>query len=108
MISVIILEITGILVRLVDEFNYILSEVTGAAIKETHSDEGDHFQEESERHRDLIQKLVQTMQGLLKAGKTPVLVMDGLDKVKRANKLEKVFVHNKLGCIMQNWTLEEL
>ena len=73
-----------------DELSYILSEITGADLKETQSDQGDHIGEEGERHRDLMQKLVQTMQGLIKAGKTPVIVLDGLDKVKRKNKLEKV------------------
>ena len=73
-----------------DELSYILNEITGADLKETQSDQGDNTGEEGERHRDLMQKLVQTMQGLIKAGKTPVIVLDGLDKVKRKNKLEKV------------------
>ena len=67
-----------------------MSEITGADLKETQSDQGDRIGEEGERHRDLMQKLVQTMQGLVQAGKTPVIVLDGLDKVKRKNKLEKV------------------
>ena len=73
-----------------DELSYILSGITGADLKETQSNQGDRIGEEGERHRDLMQKLVQTMQGLIKAGKTPVIVLDGLDKVKRKDKLEKV------------------
>ena len=73
-----------------DELSYILNEITGAELKETQSDQGDRIGEEGERHRDLMQKLVLIMQGLVQAGKTPVIVLDGLDKVKRKNKLEKV------------------
>ena len=83
-------EITHILLRLVDELNFCLSQVTGTAASETKSDEGIDFEDEGERHHDLIQKLLLTMEALIKAGKTPVMVLDGIDKVKRESQLGKV------------------
>ncbi|KAK3592936.1 hypothetical protein CHS0354_011736 [Potamilus streckersoni] len=39
--------------------------------------------------REMMQRLVVAMESLLKLGKKPVLILDGLDKVSRASKIDK-------------------
>ena len=89
-------DVTSILLRITEEFRLQLSHTSGTDHSETKTDKekqvGEASESETDKHRDLVQGLVQLMEQLVKAGKTPVLVIDGLDKVKRG-KLEKVSVN---------------
>ena len=86
-------DVTSILLRVSEQFGWQLSQATGTEYKETEPDIDSQVREASEsetdRQRDLMQRLVRQMGRLAKAGKTPVLVIDGLDKEKRG-KLDKV------------------
>lgn len=97
------IDVTSILLRLVDEFKFQLSQATSVENKETKTEVGGNLEKkteelqdvEIEKHRSLIQSLLDTLEELVKVGKTPVIILDGVDKVKRATKLDKV-IGNKM------------
>lgn len=97
------IDVTSILLRLVDEFKFHLSQATSVENKETKTEVGGNLEKkteelqdvEIEKHRSLIQSLLDTLEELVKVGKTPVIILDGVDKVKRATKLDKV-IGNKM------------
>lgn len=85
----------SILSRLSVEFEYILSKMTDGTshLDDTSRDLADLSMEEDpsgDKTRQLCQRLLTALNKLISLGKTPILVLDGLDKVIITSKIKKV------------------
>ena len=47
-------------------------------------------QDENFRLANIVNQLVVTFEKIISCGKTPILVVDGVDKIKKSTKVEKV------------------
>ena len=79
-------DVNHILTRLVDEFEYILYQ------EERPVQEGTEKPEEGtiEETKYLMHQLLSVVEKVIQTGKTPYIVIDGLDKVTAASKVGKV------------------
>lgn len=82
-------EVDNILLRLVEEFEQAVIKMLDGSVRKTEEAPGSD-QDDMQKIQELMLRLVHAMDQLVSANKTPVLVLDGLDKISTISQIRKV------------------
>ncbi|XP_045167540.2 TPR repeat-containing protein DDB_G0287407-like [Mercenaria mercenaria] len=86
-------DVNSMLSRLTEEFEYILSKMMDGSTHTRDDPEsipGSDVDNDAEKTRQLVQRLLSVLDKLISLGKTPILVLDGLDKIIKTSNIKKV------------------
>lgn len=98
-------EVSNILLRLVEEFEQAVSAMLDGSAQRTEKDPSSD-QDDMQNIQSLMLRLVHATEKLISANKTPVLVLDGLDKISTINQIRKVrsgFMWSLFLDLIINW-----